>query len=924
MNEELKTNLYEVGADRFYIKSNCVKAYPASWRNTEDDVCFNPEAVLNTEYNNTRTAGSMKNMLDIKECSVNILDDENKMYSFKCFIEGYSFEIFGLTLPNTTKNLYLGIRTMAQAVGDTSLDITRVLVPYMDTDLSAPECLDKPFGKEALDEYYVPKTENGEYLFRGLVFATEPIDTQSNNQYLNNYFYTVQILKDGAWNNTLVHPNIKAGEATNYASVLLGDTNDTLKAPNVGMVAAGRYNSANSDTILAVGLGDSDSKRRNAFEISGHTTVNEDIPFETVIQSGPFKVTYNGELESKQLNAAVSGVYTINDGIELAPNGSHIIINKNGNPGSNIGIHSYGHVNVIGSHIYFKDTDMAKENPRTIADFYVDNLVNGTTVVDRGLFMTGIGDINNGAFVFRPGAVENSFTLKSINNESITLNADASDIILKNQNNLQLKNATLSGIKEIKNTDTGFIVNDKLRFKNDTIGFIDSLKFTEILGDGKEVTRCELKRDTNGIGQLLQFEDFPTTSGNLGAHIGGIAGMFRLTSDAASTNAPSEMSGAGIKFGKDKKTTIIGDLDVTGSVTFGTMDVGNTNNTLITSIINALYPIGSIYLTMNAELPAAFTTGMTWAKIAQGRTLVGVDSSNEPFNAGKTGGRYDACIVEHTHGLSALKIDATNPKSHTSLAQWSEQLDVKTENTKKWFLLTENQDKPNKDWPCKHEDGSWKPGTDDAHKLSDSVTECGNGTSINKPARYTNLAKATHSHQQLTQTTRIPHAHPIITSSAGSDGYTGLQLNAGDPGKLVHWGACDGRKGSLNNAHDRKDLFCTDWFVCGSDQDRTTTYIHQSASGWDSGYPKPTTDDNGSGCKYSDEFHNIAAGTNTLHQHRINEDNAEHRHSIPGHQHTFTLDFSNEETDSTGDVVPETNLDNMPPYITCYIWKRVS
>ena len=100
MNEELKTNLYEVGADRFYIKSNCVKAYPASWRNTEDDVCFNPEAVLNTEYNNTRTAGSMKNMLDIKECSVNILDDKNKMYSFKCFIEGYAFEIFGLQCPN--------------------------------------------------------------------------------------------------------------------------------------------------------------------------------------------------------------------------------------------------------------------------------------------------------------------------------------------------------------------------------------------------------------------------------------------------------------------------------------------------------------------------------------------------------------------------------------------------------------------------------------------------------------------------------------------------------------------------------------------------------------------------------------------------------------------------------------------------------
>ncbi len=50
------------------------------------------------------------------------------------------------------------------------------------------------------------------------------------------------------------------------------------------------------------------------------------------------------------------------------------------------------------------------------------------------------------------------------------------------------------------------------------------------------------------------------------------------------------------------------------------------------------YPIGAIYLSINSTNPTKLFGG-TWEQIAQGRTLVGVDTSNTDFNiVEKTGG----------------------------------------------------------------------------------------------------------------------------------------------------------------------------------------------------------------------------------------------------------------------------------------------
>ena len=72
--------------------------------------------------------------------------------------------------------------------------------------------------------------------------------------------------------------------------------------------------------------------------------------------------------------------------------------------------------------------------------------------------------------------------------------------------------------------------------------------------------------------------------------------------------------------------------------------------------VNLLYPIGSIYMSIQSTNPSAFFGG-TWERIAKGKTLVGVDENDTDFNtSSKTGGEkvHKLTVDEmpsHTHTL---------------------------------------------------------------------------------------------------------------------------------------------------------------------------------------------------------------------------------------------------------------------------------
>lgn len=77
-------------------------------------------------------------------------------------------------------------------------------------------------------------------------------------------------------------------------------------------------------------------------------------------------------------------------------------------------------------------------------------------------------------------------------------------------------------------------------------------------------------------------------------------------------------------------------------------------NKLVNSIKNAMYPVGSVYITYNNTNPSTFLGG-TWVQFGQGRTLIGQGTGNDgstsmSFTANSTGGLYNHSMVRDDIG----------------------------------------------------------------------------------------------------------------------------------------------------------------------------------------------------------------------------------------------------------------------------------
>ena len=87
-----------------------------------------------------------------------------------------------------------------------------------------------------------------------------------------------------------------------------------------------------------------------------------------------------------------------------------------------------------------------------------------------------------------------------------------------------------------------------------------------------------------------------------------------------------------------RRTTPIFDWSKNDFNVNGTLKINNTN------IFDLIYPVGSIYISVNSTNPEVLFGG-TWEQI-QGRFLLGMSSS---YPMGSTGGSKDAVVVAHTH-----------------------------------------------------------------------------------------------------------------------------------------------------------------------------------------------------------------------------------------------------------------------------------
>jgi len=80
----------------------------------------------------------------------------------------------------------------------------------------------------------------------------------------------------------------------------------------------------------------------------------------------------------------------------------------------------------------------------------------------------------------------------------------------------------------------------------------------------------------------------------------------------------------------------------------------------VQSVLQALYPVGSIYSNATSSTNPATLIGFgTWTAFGAGKVMVGLDSGDATFSTvGNTGGSKDAIVVSHTHTATSTVTDS--------------------------------------------------------------------------------------------------------------------------------------------------------------------------------------------------------------------------------------------------------------------------
>ena len=88
--------------------------------------------------------------------------------------------------------------------------------------------------------------------------------------------------------------------------------------------------------------------------------------------------------------------------------------------------------------------------------------------------------------------------------------------------------------------------------------------------------------------------------------------------------------------------------------TFGTNNTALATTAFVQAALQALHPVGSIYINAtSATNPATLLGFGTWTAFGAGRVMVGLDAGNAAFDtAEETGGSADAVVVSHTHTVT--------------------------------------------------------------------------------------------------------------------------------------------------------------------------------------------------------------------------------------------------------------------------------
>lgn len=127
------------------------------------------------------------------------------------------------------------------------------------------------------------------------------------------------------------------------------------------------------------------------------------------------------------------------------------------------------------------------------------------------------------------------------------------------------------------------------------------------------------------------------------------------------------------------------------TASFGTNTTQLATTAFVTAALQAVYPVGSIYINAaSTSNPASLMGFGTWAEFGAGRVLVGLNASDALFDAlEETGGSKDSIVVSHTHTATSTVTDpghthsfsAYRPPGSALFLQPSGQVDSNTNGT---------------------------------------------------------------------------------------------------------------------------------------------------------------------------------------------------------------------------------------------------
>lgn len=93
---------------------------------------------------------------------------------------------------------------------------------------------------------------------------------------------------------------------------------------------------------------------------------------------------------------------------------------------------------------------------------------------------------------------------------------------------------------------------------------------------------------------------------------------------------------------------------VAPTASYGTNTTQLATTAFVQAALQALYPVGSVYINASSTTNPASLFGFgTWVSVGDGKVLVNQDAGDTAFDVmGETGGSKDAIVVSHTHTVS--------------------------------------------------------------------------------------------------------------------------------------------------------------------------------------------------------------------------------------------------------------------------------